>query len=64
MKVIWGVLIGTITWVMIPFSGNGNSSGLDGIKMLSNLGGLPTLLMLVVAVGMVRLIWNSWRADL
>ncbi|MCF6359151.1 MAG: BCCT family transporter [Cyclobacteriaceae bacterium] len=61
MKVIWGVLIGTIAWVMISFSGDAETSGLDGIKMLSNLGGLPALfLMLVVAVGMVRLIWKSY----
>lgn len=61
MKVIWGVLIGTIAWVMISFSGNENSTGLEGIKMLSNLGGLPALfLMLVVAAGMIKLIWKSF----
>ncbi len=62
MKVVWGILIGTIAWVMISFSGTGQTSGLDGIKMLSNLGGLPALfLMLVVAFGMVKLIWKSWK---
>lgn len=61
MKVIWGILIGTIAWVMISFSGDGQTSGLDGIKMLSNLGGLPALfLMLVVAFGMIKLIWKSY----
>ena len=61
MKVIWGILIGTIAWVMISFSGNVQTSGLDGIKMLSNLGGLPALfLMLVVAFGLAKLIWKSW----
>ena len=62
MKVIWGILIGTIAWVMISFSGDGQTSGLDGIKMLSNLGGLPALfLMLVVAFGMMKMIWKSWK---
>lgn len=62
MKVVWGILIGTIAWVMISFSGNGETSGLDGIKMLSNLGGLPALfLMLVVAFGMFKMIWKSWQ---
>lgn len=62
MKVVWGILIGTIAWVMISFSGDGITSGLDGIKMLSNLGGLPALfLMLVVAVGMVKMIWKSFN---
>jgi len=62
VKVVWGVLIGTMAWVMVSFSGSGQTSGLDGIKMLSNLGGLPALfLMLVVAIGMVKLIWKSYR---
>lgn len=62
MKVVWGILIGTIAWVMISFSGDGQTSGLDGIKMLSNLGGLPALfLMLVIALGVVKMIWKSWR---
>lgn len=61
MKVVWGILIGTIAWVMVSFSGNGETSGLEGIKMLSNLGGLPALfLMLVVAFGMGKIIWKSY----
>lgn len=62
MKVVWGVLVGTIAWVMISFSGHGKTTGLDGIRMLSNLGGLPSLfLMLVVAVGLGKTIWVSWE---
>lgn len=62
MKVVWGVLVGTIAWVMISFSGTGKSSGLDGIRMLSNLGGLPSLfLMLVVALGLGKTVWASWK---
>ena len=64
MKVVWGVLVGTIAWVMISFSGSGKTSGLDGIKMLSNLGGLPSLfLMLVVAIALGKTIWISWKGN-
>jgi len=61
IKVIWGVLIGMIAWVMIAFSGAGSSKGLDGIRMLSNMGGLPSLfLILVAAIGMIKLILASY----
>ena len=51
VKISWGLLIGTVSWVMV------SSSGIDGIKMISNLGGLPALLlMLGVAGGMIRIL--------
>lgn len=43
MKLIWGVTIGAVTWVMTSFA------GIDGIKMLSNLGGIPALFILIAA---------------
>ena len=50
MKVIWGTLVGLISWVMISFA------GIDGVKMISNLGGLPALfLLLLVGAGLVKL---------
>lgn len=39
LKVIWGVLIGIVSWIMV------SQSDLDGIRMLSNLGGLPVLFL-------------------
>ncbi|KAA0017627.1 BCCT family transporter [Salinicola corii] len=45
MKVIWGVIVGIVSWVMVSFV------GIDGIKMLSNLGGLPALLIVLMATG-------------
>lgn len=39
IKVIWGATIGVVAWVMISFA------QLDGIKMLSNLGGVPAVLL-------------------
>jgi len=41
IKVVWGVTIGFIAWVMTSFA------GIDGIKMMSNLGGLPALFIVL-----------------
>ena len=35
VKIFWGVLIGAVSWLMTA------TNGLDGIRILSNLGGLP-----------------------
>ena len=49
IKVIWGLTIGTVAWTMISFS------GIDGIKMASNLGGFPILfLMILVGLSLAR----------
>jgi choline-glycine betaine transporter len=53
MKIIWGLLIATISWIMISFA------GIDGIKMTSNLGGFPALfIILIVALGLLRFMLN------
>ncbi len=39
IKVVWGAMIGLIAWIMISFA------HIDGIRMLSNLGGLPALFL-------------------
>ena len=41
IKIIWGVTIGVIAWIMTSFA------GIDGIKMMSNLGGLPALFIVL-----------------
>jgi choline-glycine betaine transporter len=41
LKVVWGGLICVVSWVMISFAG-----GIEGIKILSNLGGLPALFII------------------
>ncbi|GKW49511.1 BCCT family transporter [Halomonas sp. NCCP-2165] len=43
MKVVWGCVVGIIAWVMTSFV------GIDGVKMLSNLGGLPALMIIMLA---------------
>jgi len=50
IKVLWGSMIGLISWIMISFA------GIDGIRMMSNLGGFPALfLVILVGVGLVKL---------
>ena len=41
IKILWGVLMGFMAWVMVSYS------GVDGIKISANLGGLPALFMLL-----------------
>lgn len=54
-KLIWGVLIGTVSFVMISYS------GIDGIRMLSNLGGLPSLFLLIlVSINVVVMLVKSF----
>ncbi|MHC4199970.1 MAG: BCCT family transporter [Planctomycetota bacterium] len=58
IKIVWGVMIGLIAWVMICFA------HLDGIRMLSNLGGLPALfLCLAVTVCLIKVALDPKRYD-
>ena len=48
IKIFWGVLVGAVAWVMT------STTGIDGVRMLSNLGGAPGLLiMLAMGVGII-----------
>ena len=42
LKVIWGALIGFLSWTMITYS------GIDGVRILSVIGGLPALFFLLL----------------
>lgn len=54
VQITWGVFVGVISWVMVSYS------GVKGIKILSNLGGLPSLFLLIACtIGMVILIVKS-----
>lgn len=46
LKIVWGLTVGTVAWIMISFTG-----GVEGVKMLSNLGGFPAafLELLIIA---------------
>lgn len=55
IKMIWGIIIGTISFVMVT------TAGTDGIKMISVLGGFPALfLIILVAAGAVKMMWESY----
>ena len=41
LKFVWGISIGVIAWVMVSFA------SIDGIKMMSNLGGLPAMFIII-----------------
>lgn len=41
LKIMWAVLMGVTAWVMTAFS------GIDGIRMMSTLGGLPALFIVI-----------------
>ncbi|HNS85777.1 MAG TPA: BCCT family transporter [Parvularculaceae bacterium] len=50
IKIFWGVLIGAVAFVMTA------TNGVDGVRMLSNLGGAPGLLIIAgCAAALVRL---------
>lgn len=53
LKVIWGSMIGGIAFVMV------STSGIDGIKMLSNLGGIPALF---IVLGAMLVVWKIGAA--
>jgi choline-glycine betaine transporter len=42
IKVVWGITIGIVGWIMVSYA------GVNGVKMLSNIGGFPALLLMVV----------------
>ena len=58
IKIAWGLVMGLLSWVMVTFA------RLDGIRMLSNLGGVPALfLCLGIGVCAIRVILNPARFD-
>lgn len=59
IKVVWGSLIGLVAWIMIT------TAGIDGIRMISVLGGFPALfLVIAVAIGMILLIFRKEELDI
>jgi len=51
VKVFWGLLTGAIAWVMT------STTGIEGVRMLSNLGGLPGLFILMAMCGVLVVIY-------
>ncbi len=58
IKLIWGSLVGAAAWIMV------SASGIDGIRMLSNLGGLPALFVLsAFAVILWMMLWRMLKRE-
>lgn len=56
LKSFFGLLIGITAWMMVE------TSGIDGIKMLSNLGGLPAMLLILgILGGGTKLLWTAYQ---
>lgn len=54
IKLVWSLVVGLSAWVMITYS------GIDGIRILSNLGGFPALfIVLIFNVTLVGL--GTWK---
>ncbi|MDR3135753.1 MAG: BCCT family transporter, partial [Deltaproteobacteria bacterium] len=58
LKIVWGLTIGILCLFMMI------AAGIDGVKMVSNLGGFPALFFfLVVLISATRLIANPYKFD-
>lgn len=58
LKFVWGISIGVIAWVMVSYA------SIDGIKMMSNLGGLPAMLIIIgTNLALIKLIHKVSKGD-
>jgi choline-glycine betaine transporter len=58
MKIFWGCIIGLVTWIILTVA------GVDGVKMLSNLGGAPSLiLVLLICWSLIKVARNPVKYD-
>ncbi len=57
LKLIWGVSIGTVAWIMVSFA------KIDGIRMMSNLGGLPAMFIILgLNVALIKMLFSEMAA--
>lgn len=54
LKLIWAMLVGFAAWIMTSLS------GIDGIKMLSNLGGFPAL-FIIITFNVVLIVLGTFK---
>jgi choline-glycine betaine transporter len=55
VKLLWGAVIGLVSWILVAYA------GLDGIRLISTLGGFPAMLLFLLgAVGLGRLAYRSY----
>ncbi len=55
IKIMWGLLFSTLSYIMLTIA------GIDGIKMVSNLGGLPNIFIILGAVICIFVISGNVR---
>lgn len=54
LKIIWVILLCLMAWIMVAFS------GIDGVRMLSNVGGLPALFVVLgLQVCLIRMVFQA-----
>ena len=54
LKIVWVILLCLTAWIMVAFS------GIDGVRMLSNVGGLPALFVVLgLQVCLVRMMFQA-----
>ncbi len=59
VKILWGVIISVLTWIMMSIG-----EGITGMKMLSNIGGLPALIfVLLITTALIRVAKNPKKFD-
>lgn len=59
VKVAWGVTVGMVAWVMICFA------DIDGIKIISTLGGFPAAILLVFVIGsLIKVVSNPKKYNI
>ncbi len=58
VKIFWGALIGAVAFIMT------STTGIDGVRMLSNLGGLPGLFILIAMGAVVISLRYFWLDEI
>lgn len=58
LKIVWVILLCLMAWIMVAFS------GIDGVRMLSNVGGLPALFVVLgLQVCLIRMVFQAKALD-
>ncbi|MFC6034615.1 BCCT family transporter [Hyphococcus aureus] len=58
VKIFWGALIGAVAFIMT------STTGIDGVRMLSNLGGLPGLFILIAMGAVIVTMRVNWLREI
>lgn len=58
VKIFWGALVGAVAFIMT------STTGIQGVRMLSNLGGLPGLFIMISMGAVIIVMRASWLAEI